>query len=104
MKKSFPAKAFSTWMLNWYRNSIRHPKYRWWLITGTLVYLLNPLDLLPDTLPLVGWIDDGLITTVLVAEVAQVMSDRLKNQRSNRSAGISKSDSIVVDVDSISLS
>jgi uncharacterized membrane protein YkvA (DUF1232 family) len=104
MKKSFPAKAFSTWILNWYRNTIRHPKYRWWLIIGTLVYLLDPLDLLPDTLPLVGWVDDGLITTVLVAEVAQVMGDRLKNQRNNHSTGISKSDSTVVDMDSISLS
>lgn len=104
MKKSFTAKAFSTWILNWYRNTIRHPKYRWWLIIGTLVYLLDPLDLLPDALPIVGWVDDGLITTVLVAEVAQMMGDRLKNQKNNRSDVASKSDSKVVDVDSISLS
>lgn len=104
MKKSFPAKAFSPWILNWYRNTIRHPKYRWWLIVGSLIYLLDPFDLVPDMLPVVGWVDDGLITTVLVAEVAQVMNDRLKNQKRNRSEMASKSDATVVDVDSIPLS
>lgn len=104
MKKSFPAKAFSPWILNWYRNTIRHPKYRWWLIIGTLVYLLDPFDLLPDMLPVVCWVDDGLLTTVLVAEVAQVMGDRIKKQKRNQSEVSSKADSTVVDVDSISLS
>lgn len=104
MKKSFPAKAFSPWLLNWYRNAIRHPKYRWWLIVGSLVYLLNPFDLLPDVLPVVGWMDDGLMTTVLVAEVAQVMSSSLKNQKRNRSEVVSKSGSAVINVDSVPLS
>ncbi len=103
MKKSFPAKASSPWILNWYRNTIRHPKYRWWLIIGTLIYLLDPFDLLPDTLPIVGWVDDGLITTVLVAEVAQVMGEHLKKQKRNRSEISSKTDATVVDVDSIPL-
>jgi uncharacterized membrane protein YkvA (DUF1232 family) len=104
MKKSFPVKAFSSWILNWYRNSIRHPKYRWWLITGTLVYLLNPFDLLPDMLPIAGLIDDGLITTVLVAEVAQIMGKTLTSQKRNRSGAVSDSNTAVVDVNSVPLS
>jgi uncharacterized membrane protein YkvA (DUF1232 family) len=69
-----------------------------------LIYLLNPLDLLPDALPVVGWVDDGLITTVLVAEVAQAMGDRLKNQKRSHSKVAAKSDAKIVDVNSISLS
>jgi len=104
MKKSFPAKAFSTWILSWYRNTIRHPKYRWWLVVGTVVYLLNPFDFVPDMLPLVGWVDDSLITTVLVAEVAQVMSQTLMNQKRNRSGAASSNDAAIVDVNSVPLS
>ncbi|RMF26562.1 MAG: DUF1232 domain-containing protein, partial [Cyanobacteria bacterium J083] len=36
----------------WYRNAIRHPKYRWWVILATLVYLISPLDLSPDIFPI----------------------------------------------------
>lgn len=80
MKKTFPARALSNWIYNWYRDKIRHPKYRWWLILGTLVYLLDPFDFSPDMLPLVGWIDDGLVVTALVSEVSQLMRDNLKKQ------------------------
>jgi len=37
-----------------------------WLIAGTvlsalqLVYLVSPVDLIPDIFPIIGWLDDGL--------------------------------------------
>jgi uncharacterized membrane protein YkvA (DUF1232 family) len=63
------------------RNTIRHPKYGWWIIAGSLVYLLSPFDISPDMLPIVGWIDDGLLATVVVTEVSQLLVDRLKQQK-----------------------
>lgn len=57
---------------NWYRNTLRNPKYRWWIILGTLVYLLSPFDIAPDFLPAVGQIDDIAIVTLLVAELSQM--------------------------------
>ena len=68
---------------NWYRNVIRNPKYRWWIIAGTLVYLISPIDISPDFIPVVGWIDDGLIATILVAEVSQLVLERLKDRKAN---------------------
>lgn len=62
----------------WYRNVIRNPKYRWWIIGGSLVYLLSPFDISPDFIPIVGWIDDGLIATLLVAELSTWALERLK--------------------------
>lgn len=62
----------------WYRNMIRHPQYRWWIVLGTLVYLLSPLDFLPDIFPIVGWIDDGLLATLLVTEISQLVLARLQ--------------------------
>jgi len=103
-KNSFPAKAFTSWVYNWHRANIRHPKYRWWMILGTLVYLLNPFDVLPDAIPLIGWIDDGLIATVLVTEMSQLLSDRLKSQKQQKSIDISAENAGVIDVDAVPLS
>ena len=57
----------------WYRNGLRNPQYRWLIIFGTLAYLLSPIDISPDVFPIVGWIDDGILITLLIAEVSQLM-------------------------------
>jgi uncharacterized membrane protein YkvA (DUF1232 family) len=82
MKTKFAVPLVSDLMYNWLRNTIRHPKYGWWIIAGSLVYLLSPFDLSPDMLPIVGWIDDGLLATVVVTEVSQLLLDRFKRQKS----------------------
>ncbi len=65
-------------LYSWYRNMIRNPKYRWWIVLGTLAYLWSPIDILPDIFPIVGWIDDGLLATLLVTEISQLVLARLK--------------------------
>jgi uncharacterized membrane protein YkvA (DUF1232 family) len=30
-----------------------------------IVHVLSPIDLIPDTIPLLGWLDDGLLAYVL---------------------------------------
>lgn len=66
---------------DWYRNTIRNSKYRWLIILGTLAYLLSPIDLLPDVIPGIGQIDDGLLLTLLVAEVSQVLLEKVKTRK-----------------------
>ncbi len=65
-------------LYNWYRNTIRNPKYRWWIILGTALYLLSPFDIIPDIFPIVGEIDDVALVTLLVSEVSQLLIDRFK--------------------------
>ncbi|MGE3302458.1 MAG: YkvA family protein [Hyphomonadaceae bacterium] len=36
------------------------------LAAGALIYLVNPFDLLPDVLPLAGWIDDAAVAPALL--------------------------------------
>jgi hypothetical protein len=57
---------------------IRNPQYRWWIVLGTLAYLWSPIDILPDIFPIIGWIDDGLLATLLVSEISQLVLTRLK--------------------------
>jgi uncharacterized membrane protein YkvA (DUF1232 family) len=69
---------------NWYRTLLQNPKYRWWVVGASILYLVSPIDLAPDFIPFVGLIDDTLIISLLVSEVAQVAKMKLQSQ-SNRS-------------------
>ncbi len=61
---------------NWYRKLIANPKYRWWVVAGTLVYVLSPIDIAPDVIPFIGQIDDAVVITLLVTEVASLLRNR----------------------------
>lgn len=71
---------------NWYRSAIRNPKYRPWIIVGSIAYLLMPFDISPDLIPIVGWLDDGIIAGLLVAEISQMMLDRLGSNKTDEAA------------------
>ncbi len=82
---TFPLKT----LYNWYRELVANPKYRWWIIGGTLLYLVNPLDVIPDMLPIVGQIDDALLITLVATELSTAIKDRnavLKQQRNEATA------------------
>jgi uncharacterized membrane protein YkvA (DUF1232 family) len=64
----------------WYKSTLRNTKYRWLIVAGSLIYLLSPIDISPDFLPIVGWIDDGILATLLVTELSQIALEAL-NQR-----------------------
>ncbi|MFO1219549.1 MAG: YkvA family protein [Burkholderiaceae bacterium] len=56
--------------------ALRHPDAPRWLKVGTalvLLYLVSPLDLIPDTLPIIGVVDD----LVLVPAAIRWMLSRL---------------------------
>ena len=41
------------------------------LVAGlaAVVYLVNPLDLIPDVLPVLGWVDDGVMVAWVVRQI-----------------------------------
>jgi uncharacterized membrane protein YkvA (DUF1232 family) len=69
-------------LYNWYRATIRNSKYRWVIVLGSLLYLVSPLDLATDVVPIIGWLDDGVIVTVLVTEVSQLLLEQRKERKS----------------------
>jgi uncharacterized membrane protein YkvA (DUF1232 family) len=94
---------------NWYRNLLRNPKYRWWVIIGTIVYLLSPIDIAPDFIPIAGQIDDFLVLSLLVSEVSGLVLESWKAKQgnveteasNNTQADAEKTDTI--DVDAVSV-
>jgi uncharacterized membrane protein YkvA (DUF1232 family) len=87
-----------------YRNGIRNSKYRWVIILGTLFYLLSPLDISPDFLPGIGWIDDGLLASLLIAEVSQLMTEKFKAHKDKSASVAAETTEAVVDVEAVSVS
>ena len=72
-------------LYTWYRKIVANPKYRWWIIGGTLMYLISPIDILPDVFPIVGQIDDAVLITLVASEISSAIKDRnamLKQQPS----------------------
>lgn len=58
---------------NWYSSQIKNPKYRWLIILGTLLYLFSPVDISSDFLPIIGWLDDGVVLTLLTTELSRLI-------------------------------
>lgn len=63
-------------------HAVRHPKAPVWLRIGAfapMLYLIFPLDLIPDTIPLLGVIDDALIIGFL-PKIWHMLLDRADPQ------------------------
>ena len=89
----------------WYRNALRHPQYRWWIILGTFAYLLSPLDISPDLFPIFGQIDDVALVTLLFAELSQMLVAWVKARQNidSTSSNPQSEAGETVDVDAVSM-
>lgn len=70
----------------WLRKQITNPKYRWWIVAGTLVYLLNPFDVSPDFIPFLGQVDDALLVTLVATEISQHLLNHVKTIKHQQKA------------------
>jgi uncharacterized membrane protein YkvA (DUF1232 family) len=86
---------------NWYRSLLQNPKYRWWVVAASIAYLLSPIDLIPDFLPFAGLVDDTLIITLLVAEVAQVAKTKLQSKTTRSTPNAPSASGQVVDITAV---
>lgn len=49
--------------------ALRHPDAPTWLKVGTvltILYVLSPIDLIPDWIPFAGWMDDLAVVTFAI--------------------------------------
>ncbi len=86
---------------NWYRDLLRNPKYRWWVIGASVVYLVSPLDISPDVFPVIGWIDDGIVISLLIAEVSQIVKAKLQEHSVRADKATATAQDTTVDVNAV---
>ena len=87
--------SYITALHAWYRNTLSNPKYRWWIILGTAAYLFSPIDISPDFLPIVGWIDDAAIVSLLIAELSQMALGYVNNRKGESAVDETSTDGTV---------
>ncbi|GAA6619967.1 hypothetical protein NUACC26_057830 [Scytonema sp. NUACC26] len=101
MRKKFLTQVFQ----NGIRKVLRNPKYRLFAIIAGLFYLVSPLDILPDIIPIFGWIDDGLIASFVVAEASQILVEEIKKRKQvTPTESNSSQTSATIDVKAITIS
>ncbi|MDB9527327.1 YkvA family protein [Oscillatoria sp. CS-180] len=89
-------------LTKWLTNLIRNPRYRWFVIFGSLLYLISPLDISPDAIPIIGWIDDGLLATIVVTELAQIATEKRRKSNSQSAQNVEQPTD-VIDVESVAV-
>ena len=96
---------------SWYRNLLRNPKYRWWIILGTIIYFFSPIDISPDVIPVVGQLDDVFLVTLLVTELSGMLIEKVKTRKGGveevatetQDVNVNNSKTESIDVDAVSV-
>ncbi len=88
---------------NWYGQALSNPKTRWWMILGTLLYFLSPLDLSPDLIPIVGQIDDLILLTFLFTQVGNLVGNYFQSRQQIPVPTNEEEVNQTIDVDAVSV-
>ena len=75
------------------------PKSSKMLIVGALSYLIFPIDLIPDFIPVVGLADDAFIVATAVYKVMSHIDADIKNKAKQKMANIFKNVEIDEEID-----
>lgn len=60
-------------------------KWNMSIILGTIVYVISPIDAIPDIIPVLGWLDDASIVGFAISKLA----DEVDRYRKFQKTGIS---------------
>lgn len=80
-----------------------NPKSRWWMVLGTLLYFLSPLDLSPDIIPIVGQIDDFILLTFFFTQVGNLVGNYFQSRQQITVSTNEEEVNQTIDVDAISV-
>jgi uncharacterized membrane protein YkvA (DUF1232 family) len=63
------------------------PLYVKLILAGGLLYILVPVDIISDTIPLLGWLDDLAIASFLVALALRLVPKEVMARVKNKLSG-----------------
>ena len=57
------------------------PKWAIAAIIGAIIYIVSPLDVVPDIIPVAGWLDDGAVVAAAVKALEEVIKAFIKYKK-----------------------
>ena len=63
-----------------FKRLLSDPRMVWWrkaLLAGVIVYLISPIDLVPDFIPVAGQLDDALVVALVLRSVLRGSGEAL---------------------------
>lgn len=72
---------FSTMLRKMFRGEYRASFRTYIALIAGMLYILMPLDVLPDFIPVIGWIDDGTVVYLIIRQLINEVN-RYLTQRS----------------------
>lgn len=82
-------------LIEGYRRLLLHPRYGIWVLLASLAYVISPIDLSPDLLPLLGQIDDVALIVLMASAVTQWLSQRFAPEEPDQASGADSPDGTV---------
>ena len=70
--------------------ALRHPRAPRWLKVGTamvVLYLLSPIDLIPDYIPFIGVMDDLILVPLAIRQLLKRLPPEIAQDAAARRAG-----------------
>ena len=64
------------------------PWYVKLILTAGLLYILVPVDFLPDTVPLFGWVDDLAIASFIIALAVRLVPKQVMDRVGRKVFGV----------------
>jgi uncharacterized membrane protein YkvA (DUF1232 family) len=55
--------------IQFYTNLLQNPKYKWWVVGLTIIYIVSPVDIIPDFILPFGLIDDGGLLVLMISQL-----------------------------------
>jgi uncharacterized membrane protein YkvA (DUF1232 family) len=66
------------------------PKYVRNLMIAALVYLISPIDIIPDTIPVLGLVDDAVIVPIAVYGLMQFLPAHVRQESEEKADWLGK--------------
>lgn len=67
-------KTMSTMLKDVWKGKFKFNFYTYILAVLAIVYTISPIDLLPDVIPVIGWVDDGVLLYLLFQQLRKELS------------------------------
>ena len=74
-------------------HALRHPARPAWLrpaVALVALYLLSPIDLIPDVLPVIGIVDDLVLIPLVISWMVRLLPEALKRRQTSPSRTLAR--------------